>query len=137
MGGDEGDREAVHAPGPDGAAVGGVVARRAGRCGDDEAVTAYPPDLVASDGVGQVGDALAGLAMHRHVIDREPAVTVAPDLDARKREHVELARERQPEPGIDLVGIDAGEEADLPVVDTAARHPRARVVTRARADPDV
>ena len=72
VGRDEADHVALHAPGQDRSSVGEVVAGRARRRGDREPVAADATDLVRADRVGEIGDAIAGLTVDRHVVDGEP-----------------------------------------------------------------
>ena len=131
---DEGDDEARHAPGQHRPAVGEVVARRALRRGDDEAVAAHAADLLARERVGEVGDAEARLAVHGDVVHRRPRPLGAPDGDAGQLERLELARERAVEVGVEPVRVERGEEADLAEVDREHRHAGARVLAQRGED---
>src|SRR4051794_10477968 len=115
--GDEGDDEAAYAPRQDRAAVGEVVAGRALRGSDDEPVAAHAPDLLPRQPVREVGDAHAGLAVDRDVVDRGPAAVGAPDPDGRQLEPLEVAGEGTVEVLAQPVGVQRGEEADLAEVD--------------------
>ena len=125
---DEGDDEALDAPGQHGPAVGEVVARRALRRGDHEPVAAHAADLLARrarsarSATRRPGLRCTDMSLSAiHVPSGRP--TRIAGSGSVSKSPVEGAVEvvRQP------VGIQRGEEPDLAEVDREDGHARARV----------
>ena len=124
---DERHPEALHAPRHDRAAVGEVVARRAGGRADHDPVAAHRADLLAVEEVRQLRDAVAHAPVQRDVVEGEVRALVDPHVDRREVEPLELPAERPREALGHLVGVDGGEEADLAEVHREDGHARAGV----------
>ena len=148
---DEGDHEALHAPGHHGAAVGEVVAGGASGRGDHEPVAAHAADDLVIERQSDLGDALAHLAVNRDVVDRQARVRgelacrcpVRPGLrvpvvvledDRGQPQELEVALQGPPHTLLDLARLDRRQEADFAKVDREHRHPHARVALQCAQD---
>ncbi len=77
-----------------GPAVCQVVAGRARRRGHHQPVAAHAAQLLVLQRVREVGDALANLAVDRHVVDRSLGATVEIEHDRGQAEQLEVALQR-------------------------------------------
>ena len=128
--GDEGDDVALHSPGQHRTAVGEVVAGRARRGGDHQAVAANLAELLALHRVGELGHAPVGAPVEGDVVDGElvarrrcrSRARAAPSRRTRRRAPAATSL-------VELPGLDGGEEADRAEVDGEHGHaacPRTR-----------
>ena len=110
------------------------VARRARRGADDHRVTGQLAEVDAVDVPAQARDAPLEVAGDDDVVHGHPgAHAVALHLDRRELDHLQLAGERAPHRGLELVRLRRREESDAAEVDAEDGHaaPGHRAAARA------
>src|SRR5215208_565536 len=134
---DEADHVALDSPREDRALVGEVVAGGSDRRRGHQPVATHVTDLLPAEPVRELGDASVRPPDERDVVQRDRTRIVDLHSQAGNCQRLEVARESAAQPGLELVTLDRGEEADCPEVDAEHGYPGAGVGTEGLQDGPV